>query len=157
MVPARCGWPGRVGLGYHPAMQPRQPGQPVPPAATQIQQIVAQVLAEAGPVGNPQQERYLREILTTVVRMMRDDASTGDLKLINTALKELRTAFKVFAPYRHIRKVSAFGWRFGKWNRLPPSSTRNRRSLFAFARSQPGHLSCMARRTVLHAGHSVKA
>ncbi|MEO7437144.1 MAG: hypothetical protein ABI080_16840, partial [Candidatus Binatia bacterium] len=82
---------------------------PVPPAVTQIQQIVAQVLAEAGPVGNPQQERYLREILTTVVRLMRDDASTGDLKLINTALKEMRTAFKVFAPYRHIRKVSAFG------------------------------------------------
>lgn len=86
-----------------------QPGQPIPPAATQIQQIVAQVLAEAGPVGNPQQERYLREILTTVVRLMRDDATTGDLKLINTALKEMRTAFKVFAPYRHIRKVSAFG------------------------------------------------
>ena len=80
-----------------------------PSSASQIQELVAQVLAEAGPVGDQQQERYLREILTTVVRLVRDDASTGDLKIINTALKEMRTAFKVFAPYRHIRKVSAFG------------------------------------------------
>lgn len=70
---------------------------------------MSQVLADVGPVGNSQQERYLREILTTVIRLLRDDASTGDLKIINTALKELRQAFKVFAPYRHIRKVSAFG------------------------------------------------
>jgi uncharacterized protein (TIGR00730 family) len=80
-----------------------------PSSTTQIQELVAQVLAEAGPVRGQQQERYLREILTTVVRLVRDDASTGDLKIINTALKEMRTAFKVFAPYRHIRKVSAFG------------------------------------------------
>jgi uncharacterized protein (TIGR00730 family) len=70
---------------------------------------VASVLADAGPFGTAQQERYLREILTTVVRLMRDDASTGDLKIINTALKEMRNAFKIFGPYRHIRKVSCFG------------------------------------------------
>lgn len=83
--------------------------QPAPTPSTQVQELVAQVLAEAGPFGNAQQERYLREILTTVLRLMRDNASTGDLKIINTALKEMRQAFKVFAPYRHIRKVSAFG------------------------------------------------
>lgn len=83
--------------------------QPAPTPSTQVQELVAQVLAEAGPLGSPQQERYLREILTTVVRLMRDNASIGDLKIINTALKEMRYAFKVFAPYRHIRKVSAFG------------------------------------------------
>ncbi len=82
---------------------------PSPTSQTQVQELVAQVLSEVGPFGNHQQERYLREILTTVVRLMRDNASTGDLKIINTALKEMRNAFKVFAPYRHIRKVSAFG------------------------------------------------
>jgi uncharacterized protein (TIGR00730 family) len=83
--------------------------QSAPTSATQVQEIVASVLADAGPFGSAQQERYLREILTTVVRLMRDNASTGDLKIINTALKEMRNAFKVFAPYRHIRKVSCFG------------------------------------------------
>ena len=83
--------------------------QPSPTSPTQIQDLVAQVLSEVGPFEHHQQERYLREILTTVVRLMRDNASTGDLKIINTALKEMRQAFKVFAPYRHVRKVSAFG------------------------------------------------
>jgi uncharacterized protein (TIGR00730 family) len=84
-----------------------QPASSTP--STQIQDLVAQVIAQAGPIGDPRQERVLREILTTVVRLMRDQAAVGDLKIINTALKEMRQAFKVFAPYRHIRKVSAFG------------------------------------------------
>jgi hypothetical protein len=83
--------------------------QPSPTSSTQLQDLVAQVLAEAGPFKTQHQERYLREILTTVVRLMRDNATTGDLKIINTALKEMRHAFKVFSPYRHIRKVSCFG------------------------------------------------
>src|SRR4029078_12309052 len=99
----RWWWLRLPGAGIIPPMQP----SPTPP--TPLQDLVAQALAEAGPFETQQQERYLREILTTVVRLMRDNASTGDLKIINTALKERRHAFKVFAPYRHIRKVSAFG------------------------------------------------
>ena len=37
-----------------------------PRPSTQVQDLVTQVLAEAGPLGGPQQERYFREILTTV-------------------------------------------------------------------------------------------
>src|SRR5262249_13257894 len=33
----------------------------------------------------------------------------GDIKLLNTALKELRYAFKVFSPFRQTRKVTVFG------------------------------------------------
>jgi len=40
---------------------------------------------------------------------VRDHANRGDVKLLSTALKELRYAFKVFAPYRHRRKVTIFG------------------------------------------------
>src|SRR5262249_55761356 len=32
-----------------------------------------------------------------------------DVKLTNSALKELRHAFRVFAPYKHVRKVAVFG------------------------------------------------
>jgi uncharacterized protein (TIGR00730 family) len=71
--------------------------------------LITQVLEHAGELGSARQEQYVREILLTVMRLVRDRASVGDLKLINTALKEMRYAFKVFAPYRHIRKVSTFG------------------------------------------------
>src|SRR5213596_4260449 len=48
-------------------------------------------------------------MLTTVLKLYEDGASTGDLKVTNTALKELRYAYKVFAPYRDVRKVTVFG------------------------------------------------
>jgi uncharacterized protein (TIGR00730 family) len=38
-----------------------------------------------------------------------DKTSRGDLKILSRTLKELRYAFKVFAPYRRLRKVSVFG------------------------------------------------
>jgi uncharacterized protein (TIGR00730 family) len=54
-------------------------------------------------------EDLISEMARTVFKLAGDDASRGDLKILNRALKELRYAFKVFAPYRTIRKVSIFG------------------------------------------------
>ncbi|MFQ5429718.1 MAG: LOG family protein [Phycisphaerae bacterium] len=48
-------------------------------------------------------------MLRTVCRMSRDGTSRGDAKLCDKALAELRYAFKTFAPYEHIPKVSIFG------------------------------------------------
>lgn len=53
--------------------------------------------------------QLLAEMITSVHRLGADRATTGDLKLLNAALKELRYAFKIFRPYRHIRKVAMFG------------------------------------------------
>lgn len=54
-----------------------------------------------------------RELITEIVvsglLLARDLADRGDLKIINAALKEMRYAFKVFAPYRGAQKVSVFG------------------------------------------------
>ena len=47
--------------------------------------------------------------MTTVIRLRDEKVDRGDLKIINTSLKEFRYAFKVFSPYRHIRKVAMFG------------------------------------------------
>jgi len=49
------------------------------------------------------------EILTTVAKFFLEHKDLGDYKLINSALKELRHAFRIFHPYRHIRKVVVFG------------------------------------------------
>jgi hypothetical protein len=74
-----------------------------------IDDLLGRLLEQAGELTHPRQEQYLREILTTVTRLVRDGTSLGDLKLINSALKEMRYSFKVFAPYRTVRKVSTFG------------------------------------------------
>lgn len=51
----------------------------------------------------------LEDMLVTVCRLARDGCGRGELKILNTALKELRYAFRTFGPYRDIRKVSIFG------------------------------------------------
>ena len=61
-------------------------------------------------VGVPDDRRgFFHQMLTTVLKLHEDGADIGDLKVTNVALKELRYAYKVFAPYRHVRKVTVFG------------------------------------------------
>ena len=53
--------------------------------------------------------RLYGEMLTTALKMFEDGAEVADLKIANSALKELRYGFKVFAPYRSVPKVTVFG------------------------------------------------
>jgi hypothetical protein len=57
----------------------------------------------------PDRRGYLQHLLTTAVKLHEDGATAGDLRVTNAALKELRYAYKVFAPYRAVRKVTVFG------------------------------------------------
>jgi uncharacterized protein (TIGR00730 family) len=61
---------------------------------------------ERPPVGT---EQLILQLKETADKLIRDQANRGDIKLLNTALKELRYAFKIFAPYRNRRKVTVFG------------------------------------------------
>lgn len=49
------------------------------------------------------------QMLTSVLKMIEDQTGVADLKIANSALKELRYAFKVFSAYRGIPKVTIFG------------------------------------------------
>ncbi len=49
------------------------------------------------------------QILDSAEKLRRDNTSRGDLKILSRAIRELRYAFKVFAPYRGGRKVTVFG------------------------------------------------
>ncbi len=60
-------------------------------------------------LGNAEGSEYVRELVVTSLRLLHDRGSVGDLKLLNASMKELRHAFRVFAPYEHARKVAVFG------------------------------------------------
>ncbi len=60
-------------------------------------------------VGSFPDEDLAKEMIVTVLKLVEDRADRGDLKIVNSAFREMRYAFKIFAPYRHIRKVSVFG------------------------------------------------
>ena len=51
----------------------------------------------------------IEEMITTALRIGRDDVTLADLKLINRSSKEMRSAAKIFAPFKHLRKVVVFG------------------------------------------------
>ena len=72
----------------------------------ELDQIISDLIERAG--GSPDLD-LLKEMMTTVLRLRDEEVGRGDLKIVNTALKELRYAFKVFSPYRQIRKVALFG------------------------------------------------
>ena len=55
------------------------------------------------------QHDLLSQMMVTVCRLANDGADRGEIKILNTALKELRYAFKIFKPYGHIPKVTIFG------------------------------------------------
>jgi len=58
--------------------------------------------------GSGKEDQFAR-ILRTVVKLAGDNAGRGDLRILSRAMQELRHAFRIFAPYRKIRKVSIFG------------------------------------------------
>lgn len=83
--------------------------EPIEQQPKTLVDMVAQIdewLAAQDRTGNAAQ---LAGILRTVVKLSQDDAGRGDLKILNRAMQELRHAFRIFAPYRHQRKVSIFG------------------------------------------------
>ena len=51
----------------------------------------------------------LAQMMVTICRLAADGTDRGDVKILNTALRELRYAFKVFQPYKEVPKVSIFG------------------------------------------------
>lgn len=72
----------------------------------ELDAAVAELVTLAGPSDHPD---LVFETVVSALRMARDQATRGDLKIANSALKEMRYAFHVFAPYRGQRKVAIFG------------------------------------------------
>lgn len=54
-------------------------------------------------------QALIDEIHETTEKLVRDQATRGDLKIISRAVKEFRYAFKIFKPFRRQRKVTVFG------------------------------------------------
>src|SRR5207245_10285215 len=73
-----------------------------PPFDKRVRQLVRDL-------GTHKSAALIEEMITTALEMGRDEMSIADLKLINRSVKEMRSAAKIFAPFRHLRKVAVFG------------------------------------------------
>ena len=69
------------------------------------QQIRELIKSKGG--GNNEQE--VADIIENALKLLTDVQDTGDARIIRTAVRELRYAFRLFAPYLGKRKVTIFG------------------------------------------------
>ncbi|HYH64053.1 MAG TPA: LOG family protein [Urbifossiella sp.] len=83
---------------------------PDPPAKTPFDSLTEpdQPTPEK-PYAEPAADEYVAQIKETADKLLRDRAARGDVKLLATAMRELRYCLKVFAGYRDRRKVTVFG------------------------------------------------
>lgn len=79
---------------------------PDPDLEQDLEALLARFQERFGP---SESAESVRQIVVTALRLVTDAATRADLKLLSNALKELRHAFRVFAPYEATRKVAVFG------------------------------------------------
>jgi uncharacterized protein (TIGR00730 family) len=72
----------------------------------EIDELIEQLMDTADGIGN---RRIVREMIIAALKAGQENVYIADLKLISTAMKEMRYTSKIFAPYRHRKKVTIFG------------------------------------------------
>lgn len=77
-----------------------------PPADPELRQRIEDLIRFKGGGYN---EENVADIIENALKLLKDVEHSGDVRVIQTALRELRYAFKLFAPYAHVRKVTMFG------------------------------------------------
>ena len=59
--------------------------------------------------GGGHNEDSVADIIENALKLLQDVRDSGDVRVIQTANRELRYAFRLFAPYADVRKVTIFG------------------------------------------------
>jgi hypothetical protein len=107
-------------------------------------ELIRQLLDDAGATRN---RDVLADIYRTVYELTTDDADRLDLKITRDALKEMRAAFRLFAPHNGTRMVTVFG----------SARTLSTDPLYAHARTLAKHLAEAGWMVVTGAGPGIMA
>src|SRR5438105_9875180 len=77
-----------------------------PPVDLELKRRIQELIEYKG--GGFNQDN-VADIIENALKLLADVKDSGDVKVIQTALRELRYAFRLFAPYSHSRKITIFG------------------------------------------------
>lgn len=77
-----------------------------PPVDPELKRRIQELIAHKGGGYN---EDLVADIIENGLKILKDVKSRGDVRVIQTAVRELRYAFKLFAPHAHVPKVTIFG------------------------------------------------
>jgi len=71
--------------------------------------IEAQLQGLIDAVGGIHHPKLVREMIISALKAGQETSYLADMKMLNNTMKEMRYTNKVFAPYRHRKKVTIFG------------------------------------------------
>src|SRR5688572_11875056 len=77
-----------------------------PPVDPELRRRVQELISFKGGGHN---EESVTDIIENALKLLSDVKDTGDVRVIQTAVRELRYAYRLFAPYSGTRKVTIFG------------------------------------------------
>jgi len=77
-----------------------------PPGDAELKRRIEELISYKGGGHNPD---LVEDVVENALKLLHDVEDRGDVRVIQTALRELRYAFKLFAPYANTRKVTIFG------------------------------------------------
>ena len=76
------------------------------PADPELRRRIDELIAWKGGRYNPD---LVADIMENALKLLQDVEDRGDVRVIQTAVRELRYSFRLFAPYKDIPKVAIFG------------------------------------------------
>jgi uncharacterized protein (TIGR00730 family) len=77
-----------------------------PPVDLELKRRIQDLIDYKGGGHNPD---LVADIIENALKLLLDVKERGDVRVIQTAIRELRYAFKLFAPYHGVHKVTMFG------------------------------------------------
>jgi uncharacterized protein (TIGR00730 family) len=94
-----------------PLMNAPNPSDPQRPKLdlSHIEAAVDRFFESSGVQPSSEARELVAEIMLSGLKLVSDGADLGQLKLVRSALKEMRHAYRIFNPYRGTRKISIFG------------------------------------------------
>ncbi len=117
------------------------------PSDPELKRRIQELIAYKGGGHN---EDLVGDVIENALKLLTDVEDRGDVRVIQTAVRELRYAFKLFAPYAQTRKVTIFGSA-----RTLPSRTEYQQAVtFARKMAEQGYMIITgAGPGIMHAGH----
>src|ERR1041384_2905511 len=76
------------------------------PVDPELKRRIDERIAFKGGGHNPE---AVADIIDNALKLLAEVEDTGDIRVIQTAVRELRYAYRLFAPYASKRKVTIFG------------------------------------------------
>jgi uncharacterized protein (TIGR00730 family) len=117
-------------------------------ADPKVSALIAELIQAKGGGAN---EAEVADIIENALKLLADVQDTGDVRVIQTTVRELRYAFRLFAPYAEKRKITIFGSA-----RTQPSKAEYQQALeFGKKISAAGFMVITgAGGGIMHAGHA---